>query len=461
MTGPYRSLSLWHDTLPEGEIRPRPPLEGPAAVDVVVVGAGYTGLWTAFYLLSHQPDLKLAVVEEEVAGFGASGRNGGWCAGEIAGNRDRIAAQSGRAAVVALWREMFATVDEVGKVCAAEGIDCHYQRGGILTFATNPAQRISLAQRLAEERSWGFDEEDFRWLERAEAEERARVRGLEGALFTPHAAAIHPARLARGLAEAVERRGGVIYEQTRATALEPGRVVTDRGSIKAGTVLRCTEVFSIELPGRRREYAPVYSLMIATEPLPETVWDDVGLAAREVFNDARHLIIYGQRTADGRFAFGGRGARYHFGSALRPDHERNHRVHERIERVLAELFPAVAGARITHRWGGAVAIPRDWRPSVIFDPATRVGKAGGYVGEGVAASNLAGRTLADLVLGRDTHLVGLPWVGHRSPSWEGEPWRWLGINAGLVAVKTADWTERRRGRPSRLLGQAISALTGR
>src|SRR5690606_2943690 len=152
--------------------------------------------------------------------------------------------------------------------------------------------------------------------------------------------------------------------------------------------LRCTEAFTAELPGHSRTVAPVYSLMLATEPLPPEWWGTVGLHNGETFSDERHLIIYGQRTADGRFAFGGRGAPYHFGSTVRDDWDVDPRTHELVRRVLWSLFPQLSEARVTHRWGGAVAVPRDWRTSVDFDPGTGLGHAGGYVGQGVASANL-------------------------------------------------------------------------
>lgn len=438
---------------------PRSALPGSSEADVVIVGAGYTGLWTAYYLKRLEPDLRVVVLEAEIAGFGASGRNGGWCAGEIAGNRDRMANRHGRQAVRELWRAMFATVDEVGRVVAEEGIECDFHKGGILTFASNPAQLTSLQDGLEHDRGWGFGEADFRWLERDELP--ARVRNALGAIYTPHAAAIHPLRLVRGLAQAAERLGVQIYEQTRVDEISAGEVTSERGSVKADVVLRATEAFTINLVGHERDFVPAYSLMVATEPLPDAFWDRVGFAEREVFNDARHLIIYGQRTADDRLAFGGRGARYHFRSQLRPEYDRQPQVHQAVETILRNLFPELGAARITHRWGGAVALPRDWRPSVFFDRASGVGDAGGYAGEGVAASNLAGRTLADLVLGRDTDLTRLPWVGHRSRQWEPEPLRWVGANLATSLARTADRIENRTGRPARLTTGVFRLLTGR
>ena len=195
---------------------------------------------------------------------------------------------------------------------------------------------------------------------------------------------------------------------------------------------------------------PVYSLMVATEPLSEAFWDEAGLEDRATFTDYRHMIIYGQRTADNRIAFGGRGAPYHFGSNVRPSFDATPAVHKLLRQTLVDLFPALDASQFTHAWGGPLGIPRDWHSSVGFDPHLGVAWAGGYVGDGVATTNLAGRTLADLITGSDTDLTHLPWVNHRSRPWEPEPLRWLGVNAGLWTMKMADQTEGRKGRPSRL-----------
>jgi glycine/D-amino acid oxidase-like deaminating enzyme len=236
-------------------------------------------------------------------------------------------------------------------------------------------------------------------------------------------------------------------------------VLTEHGTVKAGAVLRCTEAFTAELAGHRRELVPIYSLMIATEPLSASAWDEIGLADRETFEDGRHLIIYGQRTADGRIAFGGRGASYHWASSLRPAWEQDSKVHSNIRHVLGDLFPTLEKVDITHTWGGAVAVPRDWSAYARFDRSTGMGQVGGYVGVGVAASNLGGRTMADLVLSRDTDLVHLPWVGHRARGWEPEPLRWLGVNAGRSIVPFVDRREERTGKPAELLSWFLEKLT--
>ena len=451
-------LSLWHDQGPDPRVRPS--LDGSVEADVAIVGGGYTGLWTAYYLLGVEPTLRVVVVEAEFCGFGASGRNGGWVSPKFPGSRSKMAAEHGRQAVVAYQRAMFDAIEEIGSVIERERIECDHRRGGMLLFATGTAQvpRLRAYRDMLSE--WGYHADDLTWLGKEKAGERASVAGAEAALYTPRCASIHPWRLTVGLAEAVERRGGVIYEQSPARVVGSGLVITDSGAVRASRVLRCTEAFTARLPGQERALAPVYSLMVATEPLSEALWNEVGLEAGETFSDERHLIIYGQRTADGRLAFGGRGAPYHFGSSVRPSWDVDNRGHARVRDVLWELFPQLGDTKVTHRWGGAVAVPRDWRMSVDFDPVTGSGHAGGYVGQGVTSSNLAGRVLADLALGRSTDVTRLPFVGHRWRRWEPEPIRWLGINLGRALAPLADTIEGRTGRPSRIVGGLLSRLTG-
>jgi glycine/D-amino acid oxidase-like deaminating enzyme len=442
-------LSFWHDSLPD-PIVPRPPLPGDQSVDVAIVGAGYTGLWTAYYLKRADPGLRIAVLEARFAGFGASGRNGGWCSAIFPSSLAKVARIAGsRDAAAALQRALNATVDEVGRVVAAEGIDCHYAKGGTVVLARTPQQVQRAREEAGESREFGFDDADLRLLTAEEARRHANATEVLGGTYTPHCAAIHPARLARGLADAVERLGVPIYEQTAVTAIHGGVVTTSQGTVRAETVVRATEGYTATISGFKRAVAPVYSLMLATEPLAEGVWEQIGLTDRQTFADFRHLIIYGQRTADGRLAFGGRGAPYHYGSSIKPEYDREPRVHAELRRVLAELFPALRDVKVTHTWGGALGVPRDWFASVGLDRAAKLAWAGGYVGDGVGASNLAGRTLADLLRGERTELTALPWVGHRSPAWEPEPVRWLGANLGLRVMANADAEEARTGKQSR------------
>ena len=443
----YTNLSLWLATFP-GSLEPRPPLDGDSEVDVVIVGGGFTGLWTAYYLAERDPSRSILVVEREICGFGASGRNGGWCVGELATGVAGYARHSNHEAALRLMDYVHGSVDEVGRVIEAESIDCGFAKGGVIRFARNRAQAERQVAEVEENRSHGIGEDVIRLLTPDEVRRYSRPTNLHGGIFYAPCAALDPARLVRGLGAAVERRGVRIVEQTAVTSIREGGVTTPRGTVSAPVVIRATESYTRDLPGRRRAVAPLYSLMVATEPLDEAMWTEIGLETRPTFADDRYAVIYGQRTKDDRIAFGGRAVPYLYGSRINPATERNRRAHEMIRRVLVDIFPVLAEVKITHRWGGVLGAPRNWIPSVRFDLKRGFGTAGGYVGEGVAPSNLAGRTLADLVTGTDSELAHLAWVGIESRRWEPEPLRWLGIRGTRAVMGWADRKEFRTGRTS-------------
>lgn len=444
----YRERSLWLDVLP-GSLAPRPPLQGDAECDIAIVGAGFIGLWAAYSIAVAEPALRVRVLEAEIAGFGAAGRNAGFVSAGIAGEARVYEARGGRDGVHQAERAMVAAIDEIGAVVAHEGIECGWVKNGALRVATSRAQLDRLHAGVAARRARGLLEDDVRMLSAGEVVERVRIEGVLGGTHTPHCARVNPAALVRGLAEACERRGVVIHERTRARQIGPGRVVTDSGALRADTVLRATEAFTVLLPGHERRFLPVYSHMLATEPLSEALWEEIGWAGCEPVADQRYVFRYGQRTPDGRIALGGAGATYHWGSRMRSSFEGDPVALGRVEKTLRAWFPPLRETRITHRWGGAFATPRDWSMGIGFDPAARVGWAGGLAGHGVVASSLCGRTLADLVLGHETDLTTLPWVGHESRPWEPEPLRLLAARTVPLVLRGADEAEDRGVRRAR------------
>lgn len=454
-----RELSLWLDQLAASgrdALAPRPALAGDTTADVCIVGGGLTGLWTAYYLGELDPSLDILVVEKEFVGFGASGRNGGWCSALFPRSTASLERDHGLNAALAQRRAMIETVTEVGRVVEREGIDCDFRRGGTIAFARSEVQAAAARAEASEAARYGVDPIEH-WTE-----DRMRRFGVAGAVAAnrdPNCARLQPAALTRGLAEVLERRGVRIVEATAATAVQEREVATTHGTVRCRSAVIATEAYGARLPGVGRHILPLYSLMIATEPLPASVWSSIGIEHGETFTDFRHLLIYGQRTADDRIAFGGRGARYHWGSAIRPQYDRVASVFEHLRTTLADMLPDVRDARITHRWGGALGVPRDWHATVSYNERTGIGYAGGYVGDGLSTTNLAGRTLADRILRRSTDLTALPWSGHRSPRWEPEPLRFLGSNLGLLAMAGADIEERVTRRPS-VISRAVGPLIG-
>jgi len=462
-SGDYRRVSFWFDALHAADgdaLVPRPAVDTDITADVCIVGAGLTGLWTAYYLARAHPELGVVVVEAETAGFGASGRNGGWASALFPQATTALAKRHGDDAAIRMRRAMIDTIDEIQRVIADEHIACDFAKGGTLSFIRDRPGLAAAHDELAEARRFGVDTVRLIGTDAM----RTQYAGVSarGATFTPDCARIQPAALVRGLARTVEQLGVRIFERTRATAWGGGQVQvvgTDVHTVRTPVIINATEAYGSALPGGHRRILPLYSLMIATEPLPESFWTSTGIEHGTTFTDFRHLLVYGQRTADNRFAFGGRGARYHLGSAIRPEYDRVPGVARHLHRALVELFPAVRGTRITHAWGGPIGVPRDWHASVGFDQSAGVGWAGGYVGDGVSTTNLAGRTLAQLVTGDDSELTALPWVGHRCPPWEPEPLRFLGANAGLIGMRVADVEESVTRRPS-IIARAMAPLVG-
>ena len=454
----------------------RPPLDGVVDADVCIVGAGYTGLWTAWALLSSDtPPERVVLIEAQYAGYGASGRNGGWLSGLLPGNRQLMAAGAGgRSGVIALQRALIDAVENVGSIVVKERIDCDFHPGGTLAVGRTQAQMARLRAGWEADREWGLTDQDGQILDRDETAARVRVEGAVGSVFNRHCARVQPARLAGGLAASVERLGAVVYEGTPAVSVSRRRVVCETGEVRAPWIVVATEGYTASLPGRRRRMLPMNSSMIVTAPLPDSAWSRIGWDGAETASDGAHYYVYMQRTADGRIAIGGRGVPYRYGSTAARSAVSGRALATpastvaALEGALRDMFPAVPADvfRAERSWSGVLGVARDWCPSVVVEGAAGSGEgvisAGGYVGDGVTTSHLAGVTVADLVLGRDTALSRLPWVGHTSPRWEPEPLRWLGINAVYKMYRAADRSEARqpgRREPSRW-AQLAGVLAG-
>jgi glycine/D-amino acid oxidase-like deaminating enzyme len=453
-------ISFWYADI-GGLPKRRDPLDGDAVADVCIIGGGYTGLWTAYYLKKAKPALSVIVVEREFAGFGASGRNGGWITGGFAWNHQRYLDNGDAAGVRNLVQALAGSVDEIITVAAKESIEADIVRTRELMVATNPAQLERARREVEQRRFWG-EAEDRIWLA-GEAETRATIAipGALGGLFVGNVARAQPAKLVQGLARVVERLGVRIVEDTAVIAISPGRVMTARGEVRAGAILRATEGCTAGFAGHRRDLLPLNSAQIVTEPLSGSFWKEIGWRGHELFGDMANVYCYCQRTREGRIAVGSRGVPYRLGSRTDVDGQPDSETVRRLIKILHRHFPAARSAHIDHAWCGVLGVPRDWCATVGFDRQTGLGFAGGYVGTGVATSNLAGRTLADLALGRDSALTRLPWVNRRMRKWEKEPVRYLAVNAMYGLLNLADRREAvRRGPPSRIAGFA-NRLAGR
>ena len=446
------TTALWIDQL--GHISNRPALDGDTNVDVAIVGGGFSGLWTAYYLAKADPSIRILVIERDFCGFGASGRNGGWAEGGLASAPEKYASWSSLEAAQLQAAAVADAVDEIGRVAHEEDIECGYVKGGWIRVARNAAQEERMRDEMAAPGAHGT------LLGAGAAREWLNATSVRAGIYSSDCAALDPARLVRGLAEACERLGVVIVEGTAVREIDGRRVHTSHGTVTADSVVRATEAYTRDLKGEKRKLLPVYSLMVATEPLSDEMFDEIGLGGRPTFSDDRFMVIYGQRTQDNRLAFGGRGVPYLFGSAITRSGEIHDGSHALLRETLIEMLPIIRDVSFTHRWGGVLGIPRDWVPSLHFDHTSGTGVLGGYVGEGVAAANLAGRTMADLIREENTERSTYPWVGHQARSWEPEPFRWLGVRSSRSILHTADEREYRTDKQARIAYQISKFLKG-
>ena len=486
----YADVSYWMETA--GDLTPRPPLDGTTECDVAILGAGYTGFWTAYYLLKRQPGLHIVIAESEIAGFGASGRNGAWCAPDLNISMERLARLHGEDAARRIQQATYDAVDEVGRVAAAERIDAGFHKGGELIVARGPHHVPAIEGALREYERFGFGEH-YRLLDAAGVAEKVRIAGAVAGLWSGTAAIVHPGRLVRGLAALVERMGARIVERTPVTDFRaavsgaavgigpdgavgasgavgtearratgggaPAALITSRGEIRASVIVLAGEAYLTRLPKLHRQLVPLYSLIVLTEPIDDARWAEIGWSGREVVASARLSIDYLSRTADGRILFGGRGAPYRLGSPITDVYDRHGPTHAMLRGFVRTWFPMLGDVAFTHAWGGPLGMPRDWHPSFAFDPRSGIASARGYVGHGVSTANLAGRTLADLISGEQSALTELPLANHHSPNWEVEPLRWLGIRYTQGAMARLDRRSEATGRPptGRSLAERIAS----
>jgi glycine/D-amino acid oxidase-like deaminating enzyme len=452
-------VSFWYADHGMPQTR-RPALPGDTAADVAIIGAGYTGLWTAYYLRQAAPHLRVVVLEKDFAGFGASGRNGGWCMGSFAWHHERYARTHGRDSVLDMVAALHQTVPEIARVCAAEGIDADLRETEELMVASNPAQLQRLNEEIEHLRHWG-EGPRLKVLSADDLRQRISMPGALGAASLSGMLRVQPAKLVRGLADAVERAGAEIFEDTEVLDYAPNRVTTAHGTVTAPIILRATEGFTASLPGHRCEWLPLNSAQIATVPLPPEAWARIGWEGHELIGDMANSYCYCQRTREGRITVGSRGVPYRYGSAMDQNGAPDPVTIQRLIDILHQHFPEAAKYPIDHAWCGVIGVPRDWCATVGLDPATGLGWAGGYVGVGVSTANLAGQTLADLALGHQTDRTALPWVNRRVRPWEPEPLRWMGVHAMYGLLHAADRRESRSGQPASTLAQLGHWITGR
>ncbi len=421
----YGSAIYWLETSTR---EAAPPVAGDHDVEVVIIGAGFTGLWTAYHLLEADPSLRVALVEREVVGFGASGRNGGFAMTLLDMSLAHLRRNHGDDAARAAHEAVATSVAEIGATVAERGIDCEWRHGGLMVVATNPGQLRRVDADLATAEALGLG--GFRRLSAEEAQAEVHSPTYLGALREDHCGVVHPAKLAHGLARVVEGMGATIFEHTDVTAIDDAdgriRVTTAEGALVADQVVLATNAFAAQTPWFRTKVVPLYTYVALTEPLTDAQWDDVGWASHCGIEDKRNYVHYYRRTVDGRILWGGSDGVIHYRSRIAPRHDRDETVRSRLRRTFEWTFPQLADVPFSHHWGGPVGITVTFMPlfGTLLDGRLHYGL--GYNGHGVAPSHTGAKILRDRILGKDSDLTRLCFVDSQEPTFPPEPLRWIG-----------------------------------
>jgi glycine/D-amino acid oxidase-like deaminating enzyme len=437
--------SLWQG---KQNINYRKPISKNDSFDVVVIGAGFSGLWSAFHLKQFQPNLKIAILEKEYVGFGASGRNGGWASAEYPTSSNRLIKENGLKSYKNLRTAITKSIDEIGEIAKSNNWQIDYAKGGALVFARGNAQLSRISKEI---------DEEHQLLNKSQTTDLLNIPSALGSVFTPHCAALNPFKLVRALADHLEKLGVMIYEQSSVSEIRDKQVEVNGFNVNCTFSIRATEAFTPRKWMGNRQI-PIYSLMVATEPLSNEVVKEIRNTQRATFQEACHLITYAQITGDNRLALGGRGVRYKLFSRLSERSEIDNRMHSALEKRARSWFPQITDAKFEYRWGGAVALTRRWQAYLNFDQATGRAEIGGYVGDGVTLSYLVAKTLAEKMSNIKT--ANLPFIDQGIGRWEPEPIRYLAVNAGFKATVLADYEEKITNRPS-LLASIIDPLINR
>jgi glycine/D-amino acid oxidase-like deaminating enzyme len=441
----WASKSFWLGATPYQE---NPSLEEDIRADVAIVGAGFAGLSTAYYLRQADPSLRVVVLESDVAGYGASGRNGGFAMTLMGLTLSLTARRFGKEKTRQAHDFGVRAVRHIGELVEKQGVECEYEKNGLLTVATNPAQvdRLQGEIRLAHE----LGIEGVRWLEAGELREEVRSPLYLGAREEDECALVNPAKLARGVKNLAEGAGAEIYEHTpvEAAHLKPRiRLETPHGSVAAQKVVFATNAFTQRFPRLHSKAFPIFTYIVLTEPLSKQQLSSIGWGNRQGIEDARNLIHYYRLTSENRLLMGGEDALYYYGGKVGMDEHSP--TFQDLERTISETFPGLAGIGISHRWGGPVSVPLDFFPAMGYlGGDRRVIYNLGCVGHGVALANMAGQILRDLVREQETELTDLFFVNRRTIPLPPEPLRFALAQGIREGMKLQDgWERRKQAKP--------------
>jgi glycine/D-amino acid oxidase-like deaminating enzyme len=436
MRFPDSPLSLWLATY--GPYAPEPPLHGDLEVDVAVIGGGFAGLMTAYELRRAEPALRVAVLEAREVGYGASGRNGSFGMTVVGLGFDATAKLRGKAFLRDAHAYMERAVEAMDDVIAREALDCDRIRPGFLRTATTQTYVRRLQHEAALMQSLGFHGID--WIDAEAVRKRVDSPRYLGAIFEPRLLLVNPARLVRQEKRLALRAGAAVFENTPVTEVIAGprfELRTSGGRVRAEKVAFTVNAYSHLFPQLRRKQINAFTYMIATEPLAPERLAPIGWYGREGVEDARNLIHYCRITPDDRLVLGGGPVGLTWANDL--DADRSESAWRHLEAHMAFLFPSLAGARVTHRWGGPISVTTSLAPALGTLGDGRAVYSLGCIGHGVSASHLNAQVLRDLLLERKTDLLDCPFVNRRVIPWPPEPLRSGVAYALRGALQLQDW----------------------
>lgn len=399
------------------EYTPDPPLNGDVEADVAIVGGGFTGLWTAYHLLKADPGLTVTVIESAAVGYGASGRNGGFGMTLVHRSLQDLVRHLGRERAMAIHRAAETAVHAIQEVCDQESIDADLMPNGLLTVSNTPLQDEHIQREAALAHDLGI--EDMRLLDRDEIQGRVHSETFRCALEERTCVLVNPARLVRGLKDAVIRAGGRVFEQTPMEELKQSErgvlIRTPHGRLRAKRALLATNAYSGSIPEFRDRVTPFYSYILLSEPLTDEQWSRVGWEGREGMEDRRTFLHYFRPTVDGRIMWAGRDAPYR-PDGPDPKYDKDERVFRRLEKTFAWTFPQLSDVKFEHKWGGPVGVTSTFLPGAGWLEGHRVAYAFGFNGHGVAITCLTAMAVRDLMVDRDTEFSRLALVGKKPAS---------------------------------------------
>lgn len=421
----YGSNIYWLEGAPHA---PNAPLTGAHRADVVIIGGGFTGLWTAYELKRSDPSAEVVVLEGQEIAYGASGRNGGFAMTLLGMSLRHVVDRWGVDAARAAHEAVARSVSEIGTFSSEHSVDCDYHRGGLLVVATNESQERRVQRDLEAAQKVGLS--SITAMDAGQLQSEVRSPTYRTALLDENCATIHPARLVRGLKRVLEEMGVRIFEGSPVAGLDATqnqlRIRSGEGYVDTAQVVLATNAWAHRLPQFKRKVVPLYSYIILTEPLDDTTWAEIGWEGRQGIEDKRNFVHYYRRTADGRILWGGRDGVVYARNKIDAKHDSHDGVFRKLEETFRKTFPQAKAARITHRWGGPVAVTTEFVPLFGSLEAGRVHYGLGYNGHGVAPSHLGGKILSDLVLGKSRGYTDLFFVGANEHSFPPEPLTWLG-----------------------------------